>query len=205
MPTVWRNCLCSVTGRINMNANTPVQVTEALADAGTLVIADGFNAPRLGVSNVVCVADQIHEQIEEIKSARHCVKVLAVGGCTALDFARACATGRPLVVVPTILSNSCLSTDRSVVRHGEVYRGERTTAPYQTLISMPSIVESHCESTNKWSAPGLGDLLAGISAAIEFEWRARGQTFEGRQVTPLSDPTSNAAAGEPGRTGRIGG
>jgi glycerol dehydrogenase-like iron-containing ADH family enzyme len=172
--------------RLIFTNESPVEVTRALADSGTLVIADGFNAPRLGVADVVCVADQIREQIEEIKSRRHYAKVLAIGGCTALDFARACATGRPLIVVPTILSNSCLSTDRSVVRHGEIYRSEKTTAPDQTLISMPSIIESHCESTNKWSGSGLGDLLAGISAAIEFEWRARGKTFEGMTVESVS-------------------
>lgn len=172
--------------RLVFTNESPAALTKAFADAHTLIIADPFNAPLLEASGVETVDDQVYEHIEEIKRSRSYRSVLAVGGCTALDFARACAINRPLVVVPTILSNSCLSTDRSVIKRGGIYRSEKTSAPQQTLISIPAVMHSHSEPTNKWSGSGIADLFAAISAAIEWEWSQRGRSFVGMTLDSLA-------------------
>ena len=147
-------------------------------NAGTLIVTDDYNHAAVGdLSTCVCVSDQEFEHIESVRTTCRYDSVVAVGGCTALDFGRACATTRPLVAIPTILSTSCLSTDCSVIRRDGVYRSVRTRAPDRTLISVPTIVRNHADQVRKWSISGLGDLFASVSASIEYEYECNGGTF----------------------------
>jgi glycerol dehydrogenase-like iron-containing ADH family enzyme len=144
----------------------------------TLIVTDAYNCPVVGeLARSVCVSDQEIERIDEVRSGVPYERVVAVGGCTALDFGRACAIGKPLVAIPTILSTSCLSTNCSVIKRGGMYRSERTQAPLQTLISVPTIVRNHADQVRKWSISGLGDLFASISASIEYEYWRHGGRF----------------------------
>ncbi len=151
---------------------------QKLTQTGTLIITDDYNYPTLkNIKPCILVKDQEIEHIERIKQQMNYTHVIAVGGCTALDFGRACAVGKDLIVVPTILSNACFSADRSVINRNGVYKSERTTAPKKTIISLPTIIENHADHIKHWSASGLGDLLAAVSASIEFEFSKK-KTFD---------------------------
>jgi glycerol dehydrogenase-like iron-containing ADH family enzyme len=153
--------------------------TEALG-ARPLIVTDPYNYPAMArIAQAVCVEDQLAEHIEQVRRDFFFERIVAVGGCTALDFGRACAVGKEVVAVPTILSTSCLSTNRSVINRNGVYKSERTQAPGRTIISMPTILENHRDQVKKWSISGLGDLFSSISAAIEFEYVAGGNSFNG--------------------------
>lgn len=91
-------------------------------------------------------------------------RVVAIGGCSALDMGRFLAGPRELVVVPTVLSTSCISCDLSIVRRGGVKRSLRTTAPTRTLVPLMAILDTPPAALRKWCASGFGDLFANISA-----------------------------------------
>jgi len=161
-------------------------VTKSL-DVSTLIITDDFNYPLLhDLGRCVLVKDQQIEHIEQVINGEKYSKVIAVGGCTALDFGRACAIGKELIVVPTILSNSCLSTNRSVINRDGVYKSEETTAPKETIISVPTIVANHADQIKHWSASGLGDLLSAISASIEFEYYKSGKSLKAVRIEDIA-------------------
>lgn len=138
---------------------------------GSLIITDPFNFPDVELlGQAICVEEQEFAQIEYVKSQFRYSRIVAVGGCTALDFGRACGVGKDVVAIPTILSTSCLSTNCSVIKKDGVYGSVRTQAPSFTVVNLPTIAENHRDLVKKWSISGLGDLFASVSASIEFEY-----------------------------------
>jgi glycerol dehydrogenase-like iron-containing ADH family enzyme len=155
-----------------------ISLITRLATPDTLIVTDAYNYPALNtIAPTVSVDDQEIEYIEKIEREHSYKNVIGVGGCTALDAARACAIGKNLIVVPTILSNSCISVNRSVIKRGGVYKSEETTSPRETIISMPVIADNHVDQVKNWSASGLGDLFSSISASIEVEYVARDRSL----------------------------
>ena len=142
-----------------------------LCTTGTLLVTDDYNYPKIGdICRTIAVEDTDAERIEEVCSAGGYSRVVAVGGCTALDFGRACAKGMWLAVVPTILSNACISSGRSVIRRRNHYISEETTFPRSTVISFPTIEETHADLQKNWSASGFGDLFSAFAAVAEANW-----------------------------------
>lgn len=147
---------------------------EELWTEETLLVTDDYNYPKIrDIGRTVAVEDTEARRITEVISSGGYSRVIAIGGCTALDFGRACAIGRPLAAVPTILSNCCLSSSRSVIRRDDHYRSEETTAPQLTVISRPTIEENHADRRKNWSASGLGDLFSAFAAVAEANWHAQ--------------------------------
>lgn len=146
---------------------------EELADEDTLIITDSYGYPRLReYGRTIVVGDNHADQVRKIKGENVYSKVIAVGGCTALDIGRACAVGRELVNIPTILSTSCISVDRSVLNYAGQNIGEKTAAPSQVIVCLPSLLETSFEELEQWSSSGFGDLFSNISASIDFQYRA---------------------------------
>ncbi len=156
-------------------------ILRKLVNSDTIIITDSYNYPTVkDFAQTVVVEDQDISQINKIRESYSYKKVIAVGGCTALDVGRACAVGKEqLIVIPTILSNSCLSTDRSVINQAGVYESEKTTYPKETIISIPTIAENHADVVKNWSAAGFGDLFSRISAAIEQVYMDPKRSFAG--------------------------
>lgn len=141
-----------------------------LLKSGTLMVADPFNHEKVSdLGNTVKVLDNSEDQIKRIRKNEYS-RLIAIGGCTALDIGRACAVGRELIVIPTILSTDCISLDKSVLKNedGE-NRLVKTAAPNETIISIPALLDTSPELLSKWSASGFGDLFANIGAALEQE------------------------------------
>jgi glycerol dehydrogenase-like iron-containing ADH family enzyme len=153
-----------------------VELVKRLAAHGGMVIADGYNAPVLAAGGLrpIEIDDSKAETVAAIGWPDGVSLVVAVGGCTALDVGRALAAeqGVSVICVPTILSNSCISSPTSVI---EVYGrliNHRTAGPRETVISMPTIIANHADPVKNWSASGLGDLLSTCGAAAEQAWLA---------------------------------
>lgn len=142
-----------------------------LCTPGTLLITDEYNRAVLeGMTPSVAVEDTDAREIERVTRAGGYGRVVAIGGCTALDFGRACARRMDLAVVPTILSHCCISSNRSVIRRGDMYAGEVTIAPRVAIISLPTIEKNHADRSKNWSASGLGDLFSIFAAVAEAYW-----------------------------------
>lgn len=151
-----------------------------LSTEQTLIVTDDYNYPALHeIAPTVLVRDQEIDEVEKTLSEYSYESVIAVGGCTALDFGRACAKGKELVLIPTILSNSCISVNRSVIKRQGVYKSEQTTTPKNTMISMPTIADNHGDQVKNWSASGFGDLFAGLSASVEIEYDKNNKSLLG--------------------------
>ena len=152
---------------------------EELVDENTLIITDLYGYHILSqYGETALVRDCRIEDIEEIIRNHDYSKVLAVGGCTALDVGRACAVGKEVITIPTILSTSCISVDRSVIKYSEGSKLERTIAPTKTIVSIPSISETHIGDLERWSQSGFGDLFANISASIDLQYKAGNLSYE---------------------------
>lgn len=163
-------------------------VVEELVDAGTLIVTDLYGYTTLSQYGRTALARDCRiETIREIKAQNDYSKILAVGGCTALDVGRACAMGKEIVTIPTILSTSCISVDRSIIKYPEGSRLEETIAPTRTIVSIPSISETSIADLEKWSQSGFGDLFANISASIDMQHKAGILTYEAvRENVPES-------------------
>lgn len=147
-------------------------IVEGLVDDDTIIVTDLWGYPRLSkLGRTVAVRDCYFATVDKIKREEKYSRVLAVGGCTALDVGRACAVGKEVITIPTILSTSCISVDRSVIRYPHGSKLERTIAPTRTIISIPSITETHIADLEKWSQSGFGDLFANISASIDLQYK----------------------------------
>jgi glycerol dehydrogenase-like iron-containing ADH family enzyme len=154
-------------------------LVEKLVDDDTLIVTDLYGYPALNqIGRTALVRDCYAESVEEIKRGNEYSRVLAVGGCTALDVGRACAVGKEVVTIPTILSTSCISVDRSIIKYPEGSRLEKTVAPTRTIVSIPSIAETHIADLEKWSQSGFGDLFANISASIDLQYKEENLTYE---------------------------
>lgn len=147
-------------------------VVNGLCDS-SIIVCDGWTYHNLfnHYPNVELVVDNDAKRVQEIKDKRNYARVLAVGGCTALDMGRACAVGKEVIAIPTILSTACISVDLSVIRYPEGTRLERTVAPTKIIVSIPSIKNTSHYDLELWSQSGFGDIFARISAAIEKEMR----------------------------------
>ena len=146
-------------------------VSELLSSESLLVV-DSYNADIVADMDgaVVLVDDCDSDTIEKIVGEYAFDRVVAVGGCTALDVGRACARGRWMASVPTILSNSCISSSTSVIRRKGHFASERTTTPAVTVLSLPTLIENHSDSSKNWSASGLGDLFSTFAAVAELHF-----------------------------------
>ncbi|GBQ04236.1 hypothetical protein SSP531S_57280 [Streptomyces spongiicola] len=179
-------------------------------DDSTIVVADSHNFPIVrGLGETVLVAEPHVDTVNDIRTGYRYEKVIAVGGCSVLDVGRACAQPGALTVFPSILSHSCLSTDRSVLIRDGVRTSSRTVAPVVTVISKPSVQAAHRGQGVKWTTSGLGDLFSSFSASIEWQWPSGAD--DRNHLSPIEVtarvPVVRAAAewvlGSPGRAGDL--
>lgn len=140
-------------------------VSQLANEAPTLFVVDPHNAPLPGPGEATLVVRDIyHTDLPATLDASRYQRVVAIGGCSALDMGRFLAGDRELVVVPTVLSTSCISCDLSIVRRDGQKRSLRTTAPTRTIIPLRAILDTPPAELRKWCASGFGDLFANISA-----------------------------------------
>ncbi len=93
--------------------------------------------------------------------------VVGIGGCTALDFARAISNKScNLILIPSILSTSCLSSNKAILYNESGYIIKPTKAPTEVVISRQLLKSTPDEAFSRWCRSGWGDLFSNIGAAI---------------------------------------
>ena len=158
--------------RLEFTERDVASIVRELADDDTLIISDSYSYPLLPKhGRIMMIRNNNAEQVRKIREEYTYSRVIAVGGCTALDIGRAVAAGSEVIALPTILSNSCISVDRSVLNYNGRNRGEKTTAPARTIVSITSLLETSPKELKRWSSSGFGDVLSRISASTDFHYR----------------------------------
>lgn len=138
----------------------------------SLIISDSFNYNSIkGIGQSVEIQSCDSQYVSYITNKYRFSRVLAVGGCTALDIGRACANDSELIVFPTVLSTNCISNDRSKLLFGGKSKLIKTSAPIKTVISIATLLETEKVDIIKWTQSGFGDFFANISASIDVEFR----------------------------------
>lgn len=153
-------------------------IMDELLDDRTLLIADWHNYPKvkdLG-ANAALVPDSSERQVDELTRCGDYSRIIAIGGCTALDIGRACAGDKEFFAIPTILSTSCLSTDKSILtdEHGK-RKAVRSVWPDRTIIPLRELEETDARETARWSSSGLADYIANITSGHDERFRRAGQ------------------------------
>jgi len=159
---------------LEFSGETLNALVRRVSDKDTLIVTDPFNYPKIGDTglSVAVVRNNDSLQIPELISSCAYTRVVAVGGCAALDIGRACAVGRSIIVIPTILSTSCISLDRSVIRYSGVNRLEKTILPEKVIISLPDLLSMPPAELAKWCQSGFGDLFTMVAASIDLQYKA---------------------------------
>ncbi|MBU1245877.1 MAG: iron-containing alcohol dehydrogenase [Nanoarchaeota archaeon] len=141
-----------------------------------IIITDPYNyniAKKFG--KVVCIKNNKYENVglvqRKILKGNHKI-VIGLGGCTALDVARACSTKNiPSILIPSMLSTVCISVDKSVLSVRGKIKTFQTETPNKIIFNLPLIFSSNRKELEKWSQSGFGDLFAKIGASIDVVFR----------------------------------
>lgn len=170
-----RNAFVKEMPKLSLTHKTLEEIIRENVDKKTIIVADAYNYPKIqavksiNVKRLIFVENTIKEEIKRIKENNEYCNVIAVGGCTALDFGRACskADGQTYLI-PSILSTSCISVNRSVLYN---YNGDHeiiiTPMPNRVIMAFPVLIDSTPSAVRKWSHSGFGDLFANMSATID--------------------------------------
>lgn len=163
-----------------------VPLLESLIDDDTLLVTDDYWYPSVQhFKNVVLVENNNFDQISVIKNKYNYSKTIAIGGCTSLDVGRAIAKDGNLIIIPTVLSNSCISVNRSILFHEGKILSEKTTTPDKTVISLATLMDNSPEVIKKWSGSGFADLFANISASIDYEYRNNNKSLNDVSINQI--------------------
>jgi glycerol dehydrogenase-like iron-containing ADH family enzyme len=143
---------------------------------GALLLVDWFNAPVAShfdeLATVHVVRDSTADEIRRVSASGRFNQIVAVGGCSTLDFGRMCANfaDAAYTAVPSILSTACISVDHSVVysaSRGGNLSFQPAKAPDEVVVSYALLENAGVDELRKWCASGVGDLLARISGVVE--------------------------------------
>jgi len=147
---------------------------KVLSRKGGVILTDPYNftvASRYG--ETILVRDNDANQLENLRS-RLPTNVIALGGCTVLDIARAaCGAGQHLTLIPTILSTACISVNKAIIRLDGQNRAISTEVPNRVIVSIPLLMSTNSAYLNKWSQSGFADLFARFGAAIDLSYARR--------------------------------
>lgn len=143
-----------------------------------IIITDNHNYDLLkGLSKtfkIVHINNNHYSNVAKIKQLIDSVDyglIVGVGGCTALDVARACATEKiPCVLLPSILSTVCISVNKAVLNDAGDIKTFNTESPQKVIISTCDIFNLNKEMV-RWARAGFGDLFAKIGASIDVVFR----------------------------------
>ncbi|HEY4002326.1 MAG TPA: iron-containing alcohol dehydrogenase [Candidatus Xenobia bacterium] len=165
--------ISSLTPELVLSHKTLPEIVAGQAGPDTLIVTDQFNYPALKDLGGACV--KVHAGTpEQVAEVRHLPnfdsysKILGVGGCLALDIAKAAAVdGQHLKVIPTVLSTNCITKNRSVIGDGLDAFSYRTGTPEQVIVPLDDIAAQPELTRSFWSQSGFGDFLSKISAMVE--------------------------------------
>lgn len=159
-----------------------------------IIVTDPHNYKKIKYYNtqIINVKNNRYENVTKIKNKikkRKNKIIIGVGGCTALDAARACSDkNTPCILIPTILSTVCISVDKAVLDvNGEV-KTFNTEPPKKIILSVPGILNNKRSEIIRWAQAGFGDLFAKIGASIDVVYR---ETKKNKDIISLDKVRRN--------------
>lgn len=155
---------------LDFNSDSTIDSVQNFSDKSTIIITDSYNYEifKYHFKNIIHISDNDVNQINRIKDKYKYSKVIAIGGCTALDIGRAISKNNKLILFPSILSTSCISVNRSVLNKKGIHFIIKTQTPYKTIINLPLIIQTSKDELYRWSSSGLGDFISNLSAIIDY-------------------------------------
>ena len=148
-------------------------VRELIIDRETLIVADPFNYTHIPQDGqLILVTNNKYEQIIAVREQYRFSNVIGIGGCVCLDVARMLALGKRVILIPTILSTSCISNDGAVILFPEGSRYVKTEIPEKVIIPIDWMLKVTPQSViDRWSSSGVGDIISNIGAAIDVSFQ----------------------------------
>ncbi len=152
-------------------------ILRQISDKDTIVIADDYNFEIIKDidferRDIIRIEKASKKEVEKVKKNTNYITIIGIGGCSALDFARACGKeGCNFCAIPSILSTACISVNKSILYENDHPIVKTTLSPKEVIISWPLITSTEASELKKWSASGFGDLFAKISAIVDFIYR----------------------------------
>jgi|GEM_PF-1706099 len=164
-------------------------ILASLKSRNSLYVTDAFNLPALkgaGLGKVVLARDNRLEWMAGAIADRKFDRVVAVGGCVALDAGRVLAADRgPLTVIP-FLSTACISTNKAIIRSRGKKKRVFGQEPEMTIVSQPYVLSGDTDTRSRWLGSAYGDLFGMIGAALDVT-RQRGSQSTGAALQLASD------------------
>jgi glycerol dehydrogenase-like iron-containing ADH family enzyme len=153
------------------------EIIKEYIDKNPTIICDEHNYKKISKKEFkpICIRNNNYSNIKKIKKEINKNKnkiIIGIGGCTALDAARACSNKEiPCILIPTILSTVCISVDKSVLKVKGETRTFNTEPPEKVVLSMKEVMKTKRFDLVRWSQAGFGDLFAKIGASIDVVYR----------------------------------
>jgi glycerol dehydrogenase-like iron-containing ADH family enzyme len=123
--------------------------------------------------------------------------IIGIGAGAALDTAKAVAVnGQRLIVIPTLLSTNCHSSNRTVMGKGLEALSYLAGTPEKVIIPINEILALPAESLRYWTSAGIADYLAGVSARIDQFYRDNPTRLRGASLADLRRDQHTAEAFE---------
>ncbi|MCX6781583.1 MAG: iron-containing alcohol dehydrogenase [Candidatus Magasanikbacteria bacterium] len=142
-----------------------------------LIVTDPYNYDQIKKSgySIICIQNNNYSNVvriqNKIKKDNHKI-IIGLGGCTALDAARACSKENlPCILIPTILSTVCISVNKSVLNVGGEVKTFNTESPQKIILSVPTIMSTKRTEIIRWAQAGFGDLFSKVGASIDVVYR----------------------------------
>ncbi|MHB2017983.1 MAG: hypothetical protein ACYCW6_13615 [Candidatus Xenobia bacterium] len=160
------------TPELVLSEDPVAEITRRYAGPDTLIVTDAHNYDALKHLGACVQIDhgtpeQVHDIVSRPEFSKY-KRIVGVGGCLALDMARAAAVdGQDLVLLPTLLSTNCITKNRTVLGENIDEFSYRSGTPRQVVIPVGDILRQPADVRARWSQSGYGDFFAKLSAMID--------------------------------------
>jgi len=145
-------------------------ILSCYASGDTFYVADKYNVDRAAKFGRALHVSSLWHNVLEDRLPDQCSRIVAVGGCSALDVGRyhAMQCQVPLINIPTILSTSCISVNYATLRPHRKRLSFKGAVPSEVIIPVVEMLAMAPEMLQRWCASGLGDLFSNVSASIYY-------------------------------------
>lgn len=170
----------------------PDLVSREMEGQSAGIVTDSYHINRVSQfpnCEVTVVSPNEVRRISELVRQKGWDVLIGMGGCRALDMARLIADpNNELILIPTILSTSCISSAHSVIYGDNDSYSQKTVLPNRVIVPLDWIEKDNQDLQNYYFAAGAGDLMAEMSAAVQLNWEKYLKDGEMPKMDPSDFP-----------------